>query len=191
MELSRELYVALVAIVAALRIVELGVSKRHQRELAERGARKADDPQFPAMVVLHTCVLAGAAAEAVFLKRPFYPVLGSMMGALFLGANALRWWVIGTLGPHWNVQVVRSTGLGVVSDGPYRYVRHPNYVAVFVELLAVPLVHGAWITAAVGAVLHVLVLRRRIALEDSVLLADEGYRRVMGGKPRFVPWPMS
>ena len=187
MELSRELYVALVAIVAALRIVELGVSKRHQRELAERGARKADDPQFPAMVVLHTCVLAGAAAEAVFLKRPFYPVLGSMMGALFLGANALRWWVIGTLGAHWNVQVMDSARLGVVTNGPYRWVRHPNYTAVFVEMLALPLIYTAWITALAGSAVHAWVLRGRVAAEEKVLLAEPEYRAAMGSKPRFVP----
>jgi len=103
--------------------------------------------------------------------------------------NALRWWVIATLGPHWNVQVMGSTKLGVVTSGPYRFVRHPNYVAVFVELAALPLVHGAWLTALAGSALHVLVLRRRIAAEESVLLADETYRRAMQAKPRFIPWP--
>ena len=103
----------------------------------------------------------------------------------------LRWWVIATLGPHWNVRVVRSMDLGVVTSGPYRFVRHPNYVAVFVELLALPLVHGAYLTSIAGALLHVAVLRRRITLEESVLMADPAYRRAFEGKPRFLPWPMS
>jgi methyltransferase len=87
--------------------------------------------------------------------------------------------------------------MGVVSSGPFRYVRHPNYVAVFVELAALPLVHGAWLTALGGSLLHVVILRRRIALEEQVLLADPGYRAVMGPKPRFLPrffalpWPTS
>src|SRR5204863_108279 len=76
---------------------------------------------------------------------------------------------------------------GVVTGGPYRWIRHPNYVAVFVELLALPLVHGAWLTALAGAALHVPVLRRRLALEESVLAADPVYRDLMGRKPRFVP----
>ena len=78
--------------------------------------------------------------------------------------------------------------LGVVTSGPYRYVRHPNYVAVFVELTALPLVHGAYLTAIAGALLHVAILHRRIGLEESVLMADEAYRRAFAGKPRFLPF---
>ena len=79
--------------------------------------------------------------------------------------------------------------LGVVTAGPYRFVRHPNYVAVFVELLALPLVHGAYLTAVAGTLLHLLILRRRVSLEESVLMADEGYRRAFADKPRFIPMP--
>jgi len=187
MELSQVLYLALLAVVAALRIVELRISRRNQQALAARGATKAADPRFPAMVVLHTCVLAGAAAEVVFLHCPFYPLLGATMGALFLAANALRWWVIHTLGTHWNVQVMDSARLGVVTTGPYRWVRHPNYSAVFVEMLALPLLHTAWITALVGSAAHAWVLRGRVAAEEKVLLAEAAYRAAMGAKPRFVP----
>ena len=187
MELSRALFVALVAAVAALRFVELRISRRNQRRLAERGATRAPDPRFPAMVAVHTCVLAGAAAEVVFLERPFYPLLASVMGALFLAANALRWWVIHTLGAHWNVQVMDSARLGVVTSGPYRWVRHPNYSAVFVEMLSLPLIHTAWITALAGTVAHLWVLRGRVAAEEKVLLAEPEYRAAMGNKPRFLP----
>jgi methyltransferase len=139
------------------------------------------------MVVLHTAVLAGAAAEVVFLERPFYPMLGAVMGALFLGANGLRWWVIRTLGTHWNVQVMDSARLGVVTTGPYRWVRHPNYTAVFVEMLALPMIHTAWITATAGGVAHAWVLRGRVVAEERVLLADPGYCAAMAAKPRFLP----
>jgi methyltransferase len=70
-------------------------------------------------------------------------------------------------------------------------VRHPNYVAVFAELAALPLVHGAYLTAIAGALLHVVILHRRVGLEESVLMADESYRRAFARKPRFLPWPMS
>ena len=109
------------------------------------------------------------------------------MGVLFLGANALRWWVIRTLGAHWNVQVMDSARLGVVTTGPYRWVRHPNYTAVFVEMLALPLIHTAWITALAGGAAHAWVLRGRVAAEERVLLADPLYRAEMSAKPRFVP----
>jgi methyltransferase len=187
MELSRALYVALIGLVAVLRLVELRISKRNQKRMAAQGAKKAEDPRFPAMVALHTAVLAGAAAEVVFLRRPFYPLLAAPMGALFLAANALRWWVIHTLGAHWNVQVMDSARLGVITSGPYRWVRHPNYSAVFAEMLSLPLIHTAWLTAAVGTTLHAWVLRGRIVAEERVLLANPAYRTAMESKPRFLP----
>jgi hypothetical protein len=95
--------------------------------------------------------------------------------------------MIPSLDAHWNVAVVDSIGLGVVTDGPFRFVRHPNYAAVFVELIALPLIHTAWVTALCGGVAHIWVLSRRLAVEDAVLLADPRYRSLMGRKPRFLP----
>jgi methyltransferase len=139
------------------------------------------------MVLLHTAVLIGAALEVVLLKRPFIPILAAVMFAIFLAANAVRWWVIRTLGQHWNVQVMNSTTLGVITSGPFRYVRHPNYAAVFSEMVALPLIHTAWITAAAGTIAHIVVLRQRLSTEESVLLANAEYRASMGHKPRFIP----
>jgi len=109
------------------------------------------------------------------------------MLAVFLAANAVRWWVIRSLGAHWNVQVVDSTRLGVVTSGPFRYVRHPNYAAVFAEMLALPLIHAAWITALAGAIAHIGVLAQRLSTEERVLFANPDYRAAMTGKPRFLP----
>jgi methyltransferase len=182
-------YLILCGAVGAGRLIEMGLSRRHQRALAGQGAPLLPERGFPAMVALHTGVIAGAALEVVLLHRRFVPAVGIPALAALGLANLLRWWVIATLGVHWNVRVVRSTDLGIVTGGPYRFVRHPNYVAVFVELLALPLVHGAVLTAGAGAVLHFIVLNRRIALEESVLMADDRYRLAFAQKPRFVPWP--
>jgi methyltransferase len=194
MELSVRLYLALLAGVGVGRMLEMRLSRRHQRALGARGIAVAREPVFGWMVALHSGVLAAAAIEVLALRRPFLPALGVPALVAFALANLLRWWVIATLGPHWNVRVMGSVGaVGVVSSGPFRFVRHPNYVAVFVELAALPLVHGAWITALGGALLHLVILRRRVALEESILLADARYREVMGRKPRFLPlpWPTS
>jgi methyltransferase len=187
---STTFFVLLCATVGACRLVELTISRRHQRALADaHGAAPLPEPVFGAMVALNTGIIGGAALEAVLLHRPFTAAIGVPALLVVLLANALRIWVIRTLGIHWNVRVVRSMPLGVVTGGPYRFVRHPNYVAVFSELLALPLVHGAYLTAAFGSLLHLLILRRRVTLEESVLLTDEGYRRAFAGKPRFLPWP--
>jgi methyltransferase len=180
-------FLALLVAVAALRVVELQISRRHQVSMIERGASKVAEPRFGWMVALHTAVLVGAGVEVVFLHRPFIPLLAAVMFTIFLAANAVRWWVIRTLGEHWNVQVVDSTRLGVIVTGPFRFVRHPNYAAVFAEMLALPLIHTAWITALAGSIAHVVVLSQRLATEERVLFADPGYRSAMAGKPRFLP----
>lgn len=184
-------FVVLLVAVGVGRLIEMRLSRAHQRALAARGAAPLPEPIFGAMVALHTGVLAAAAVETLALHRPFHLALGLPALVLVALSNALRWWVIATLGVHWNVRVVASSSLGVVTSGPYRFVRHPNYVAVFVELAALPLVHGAYLTAIAGSLLHLVILGRRIALEESVLMSDESYRRAFADKPRFVPWPMS
>jgi len=180
-------FLGLLLAVALLRILELKISRRHQKDMISRGAAKVDEPRFRWMVVLHTAVLIGAALEVVFLKRPFIPILAATMFVIFLAANGVRWWVIRTLGNHWNVQVMDSTSLGVITSGPFRYVRHPNYAAVFSEMVALPLIHTAWITAVVGSLAHVVVLSQRLATEERVLLANPEYRASMGQKSRFIP----
>src|SRR5881628_2680458 len=155
--------------------------------MAARGAAKIDEPKFRWMVLLHTAVLLGAALEVVFLGRPFILGLAAPMFAVFLAANAVRWWVIRSLEAHWNVQVVDSTRLGVVTSGPFRFVRHPNYAAVFTEMLALPLIHTAWITALLGSLGHLIVLTQRLGTEERVLLANPEYRVAMASKPRFIP----
>jgi methyltransferase len=187
MELSVIAYLGLLFVVALLRVYELQISRRHQREMMAHGAVKVSDPRFRWMVLLHTGILLGAAFEVVFLRRPFYLLFGAVCFAIFLAANIVRWWVIRTLGEHWNVQVMNSTGMGVITTGPFRYVRHPNYAAVFIEMLVLPLIHCAWITAFAGSAAHIVVLSQRLATEERVLSADARYRQVMSGKPRFLP----
>jgi methyltransferase len=187
MDLTVIAFLVLLLAVAALRILELRISRHHQQELVARGAAKVFEPKFRWMVMLHTSVLVGAALEVVLLKRRFFPILGAIMFAIFLAANAVRWWVIRTLGDHWNVQVMDSTRLGVVTSGPFRFVRHPNYAAVFAEMLALPLIHTAWITALAGSLAHVAILAQRLSTEEAVLFANPDYRAAMTGKPRFLP----
>ena len=185
--MSVALYLALLCAVGLERLIELRVSARNQRRLAARGFARVRDPGFPAMVALHVVVPVASGLEVILWRRPFLPVLGLSAGTLFLLAQGIRWWVIRTLAVHWNVQVVASTRLGVVSDGPYRFLRHPNYAAVFVEMLALPLIHTAWVTALITTPAHAVLLRRRVAIEENVLLADPAYRLSMGSKPRFFP----
>jgi methyltransferase len=187
MDITVIAFLALLLTVGLLRIFELRVSRRHQLQMAAHGATKVQEPQFRWMVFVHSAILIGAALEVVLLHRPFIPALATVMLFLFLAANAVRLWVVRTMGKHWNVQIVNSTSLGVVTDGPFRFVRHPNYAAVFVEMVSLPLIHTAWITALLGCVGCVATISRRIILEESVLFSNPAYRTAMAGKPRFLP----
>ena len=187
MDISTIAFLALLLAVALLRIFELRVSERNRERMLAQGATKVDKPQFRWVVLVHTTVLIGAALEVVFLHRPFIPILGGVMLGIFLISNLVRLWVVRAMGTHWNVQVMNSTGMGVVTSGPFRFVRHPNYAAIFAEMFSLPLIHTAWITAIVGFVGYAAAISQRIAVEESVLLADPAYRASMAGKPRFLP----
>jgi methyltransferase len=162
-------------------------SKTNQRSLVDQGAVLVAEPDYIWMVLLHSVWLAGAGLEVALAGRRFLPWLGITATLFFLAANGMRYWAIKSLSHHWNTQVVDSARLGVVTSGPYRWMRHPNYAAVVVELAALPLIHTAYVTAAVTTLLHIPVMARRIRLEESVLMSNEQYRKSMGSKPRFLP----
>jgi methyltransferase len=162
-------FAVLVAAVALERVAELVVARRNQRWSTARGAVEAGAGHYPAMVALHTGLLAGALLEVWLGHRSFVPALGWPMLALVVAAQLLRWWCIATLGPQWNTRILVVPGLGRVNRGPYRLMAHPNYVAVVVEGFALPLVHTAWITALVFTVLNAGLLRVRIGAENEAL----------------------
>ncbi|WP_134766733.1 isoprenylcysteine carboxylmethyltransferase family protein [Nocardioides sp. 1609] len=162
-------FTVLVLLVGVERLAELVVSKRNAAWSFDRGGVETGLGHFPAMVVLHTGLLVGALAE-VWLLRPGPPsVLAWSMLALVVASQALRWWCIATLGPRWNTRVIVVPGLAPVAAGPYRWLSHPNYVAVVVEGVALPLVGGAWVTAVVFTVLNAALLRVRIRVENQAL----------------------
>lgn len=170
-------YVLLIAAVALERLAELIVSKRNLAWARARGGREYGFGHYPFMVFLHSALLVGCLIEAA--NRPFIPALGWTMLAVVVLAQALRWWCIAALGPRWNTRIVVVPGLPLVARGPYRWLRHPNYVAVVLEGFALPLVHSAWITAIVFTVLNAGLLWVRIRAEESALaeaLAEEPAR---------------
>jgi len=167
-------YTVLLLAVAAERVAELVVSQRHLRWARERGALESGQGHYPAMVVLHIGLLVGCLVEVEILDRPYVAWLGIPMLVVVLGAQALRWWCIRSLGPQWNTRVVVVPGLPLVRTGPYRWFRHPNYVAVVAEGVALPLVHTAWVTALVFTVLNAGLLSVRIRCENRLLAGVAG-----------------
>ncbi len=162
-------FTVLVALVGLERVAELVVSTRNAAWSMERGGVETGKGHYPFMVVLHTGLLVGALVEA-WVRRPDVPSpLAWSMLALVVASQALRWWCISTLGRRWNTRVIVVPGLAPVGGGPYAVFKHPNYVAVVIEGFALPLVHGAWITAVVFTVLNAGLLAVRIRAEDAAL----------------------
>ncbi|WNI19442.1 isoprenylcysteine carboxyl methyltransferase family protein [Actinacidiphila sp. ITFR-21] len=162
-------YTLLVLLVAGERLAELVTARRNAAWSRRHGAAEYGRGHYPVMVALHTGLLAGCLVEAHTAGRPFQPALGWPMFALALAAQALRWWCIRTLGPRWNTRVIVVPGLPLVTGGPYRLMSHPNYLAVVVEGLALPLVHGAWITALCFTLADLPLLAVRLRCENSAL----------------------
>ena len=168
---SRWLYLGFVALVALERLLEVRISRRHAARLRARGGFEAGCDHYPRMVALHAGLLAAAPLEVLLLGRPFVPALAAATMALVAATMALRYWVIAALGDRWTTRIFVVPGEAAVRRGPYRLLRHPNYLAVAVEVAALPLIHTAWASAAVFSFANVLLLRTRIRVEDGVLAA--------------------
>ena len=184
---TRVLYTVLIGLIASGRLVELRVAGRNLRSLIARGGIEVAPEHYPWMVLLHASFLAACPLEVWLLDRPFLPALGIPMLLLVVLAAVLRWWVIRTLHGRWTTRIVCLPGVPPVTAGPYRFLRHPNYLAVIVEMFALPLVHTAWLTAVAYSVLNAAILRVRIRAEEEALSRLSDYGTAFAGRPRLVP----
>lgn len=183
-------FFALLAAVLVERLVELALSVRNARRVRSRGAIEGEPHAFYALLVLtHSLLFVAAPLEVVAFDRPFLPPLALAATAVVAAAMALRYWAVAALGDRWNTRVLVVPGEPAVAGGPYRFVRHPNYVAVTAELAALPLVHTAWATALAATAANAWILSRRIRYEEAALERASDYRSRLGDRPRFVPRP--
>jgi methyltransferase len=168
----------LVLLVIAERFAELAVARRHTRALLAAGGREHGRGHYPFMVALHAALLAGCLLEPLVAGRTFRPTRFAAGAAIVAAAEALRWWTIATLGDRWTTRVIVLPGRPLVTGGPFRFLRHPNYLAVALEVAALPLSVGAWITAVAASLVNGwLLLAVRIPCEERAL----GLRRAISG----------
>ena len=167
--MSAYAYLILIALVCVERLAELALSRRHLTWALRYGGVEKGRRHYPWMVAAHAGLLVAAPAEVLLGHRPFIPWLGWPALAAVLAAQGLRWWCIATLGPRWNTRVVVIPGIPLIRAGPYRWLRHPNYLAVAAEGVALPLVHTAWLTAIGFTAVNAVLLWVRIRTEDRAL----------------------
>jgi methyltransferase len=184
---SPESYYLLLALIAAQRLLEMRTSRRNCAALGP-GAQSPDPiGNWPAMVVLHALLLILPGVEVSWTQRVApAPVFWTGLAALGL-AQLLRFWALRTLGPMWNARGLIHADQQIVSSGPYRYIKHPNYLAVLIELIAIPVIGGAWRSLALLTLPHLVVLWRRIKGEEALLRKTGSWSQDMAGKAAFYP----
>lgn len=160
--------VLFLAVLAAQRAGELVLSARNARRLLARGAREHAAGHFPLLVLVHVLFPILLVIDVLGLGARPGPAWPAWL-ALWFGAQALRCAAVRALGGRWTVRIFVLPGAPLVRDGPYRFLRHPNYVAVVLELVAAPMMFGAWRTALVVGAINLLALRVRIAEEERAL----------------------
>jgi methyltransferase len=148
------------------RTAELVLARRNERILKTQGAIEFDKDGYKVIATMHVAFFISLICEKVFLHRALntYWVVST---SLFVGAQFLRYWAIRSLGVHWNTKVLVIPGKKLVARGPYKYIQHPNYVAVITEIAVIPLIFSCYITATVFSLFNLILLRRRMKIEES------------------------
>lgn len=166
---TRVWYLGVVAVIAGQRLWELSVSRRHLRILRDRGAYEVGRDHYPLMVTLHVAFLISCALEPWLVQRRFSLLVGGAALAVLAAAQVLRFWTISTLGERWTTRVMVVPGAPLIKTGPYRWLRHPVYLAVVAEIAAIPLLHSLWFTAVVFSLLNLGLLSVRVSVENTAL----------------------
>lgn len=188
MQRSRPLFLLILAGLGLQRLWELRLSRRNATGLLAAGGREHAAAHYRTMKVLHGGWFVAMTAEVLLLRRPFYPRLAVAASVLFTLGQSLRQLAIRTLGARWTTRVITLPGEQPVSGGIYRFLRHPNYLGVILELAAVPLFHTAYLTSISFSLANAWLLRTRIRAEEAALTTDNQYDTHLGDRARFLPW---
>ncbi len=163
-----KLFLLFVSLLIIQRISELMLARRNERAVRKMGAREYDAEGYRTIVLMHAAFFVSLVAEYILLGRTLnghWPVLLTV----FILTQALRYWAIASLGKFWNTKILVVPGTEAIKKGPYRYVRHPNYIAVVIEIAVIPLIFSCFITCILFSALNLIALRRRIRIEESAL----------------------
>lgn len=173
------LRLAVCGAMGALRLIELSWSRRHLGSAPSTEGRWSRET-YPFIILVHTVAILGTAFGGGSKAK------GSWLALLF-AVQPLRFWSLLTLGERWNTRGAVPDELVVETGGPYRYVRHPNYLVVMVELAALPLAFGRVALAVLVSTVNALLLAVRIQEEERLLARSPEWRAHFGRRRRFIP----
>jgi methyltransferase len=166
------LFIVIIALVVAQRLMELVIAKDNEKWLREQGAVEYGKSHYKYIVTLHTLWFVSMIAEYALRSDITLDNVSVALIAAFIVLQALRVWVLSSLGKYWNTKILVVPNAQLVAKGPYKFIKHPNYIIVVLELLVLPLAFHLMITAALFSVLNAAVLYVRIKEENKALGYD-------------------
>ncbi|NIP39569.1 MAG: hypothetical protein GWO07_14705 [Candidatus Dadabacteria bacterium] len=161
-------FIIFISIIIVQRISELILSKRNENYLKSQGAIENDKGGYKYIILMHNLFFISLIAEFIFIKRrpsEYWIILL----IIFICTQGLRYWAIFSLGKRWCTKIFVLSDSDLIKSGPYKYFKHPNYIAVIIELAIIPLLFSCYYTAIIFSILNIIVLRRRIILEEHAL----------------------
>jgi methyltransferase len=175
-----------IAFIILQRLTELAIARKNEKWMKSHGALEFGSGHYPAMVMIHSAFILSMFAEVVFFHRElsaYWPVLL----VLFVLTQLMRIWALMSLGPYWNTKIIVLPSAKIVKKGPYRFIKHPNYVIVALELIIIPLMFNAYWTAAIFTILNIVILSVRIPAEEKALAQLTQYESEFRENGRFIP----
>ena len=166
---------------------ESWISTRNSRELIKKGAIEVAPRLLPIMIVIYALMYIGSWLEFLWIPRTISTAWVVGFVSLFCAAKALKLWAVRSLGSFWTMRVLILRDSQVVTKGPYRWIRHPNYAAVLSEIAATPLIGKCYFTFAAVMILFSIVLALRIRKEETALKRHTNYEDQMIVRGRFLP----
>jgi methyltransferase len=185
--ITRVIFVSIVAAVLIQRWVELRISQRHVMALLAQGGRLHGSNLIGIVKGLQIAWFVAMIAEVWGLNRPFMPLLAAIAILATIAGQSLRYLSMRALGQRWTLPIVTLPGASAIDTGIYRYLRHPNWLGVILEILALPLIHGAYLTAICFSIANAILIIWRIKAEEKALSQDNNYAQVLAMQPRLIP----
>lgn len=167
-------------------MTEWFIAQQNEKWMVKKGGIEHGSEHYPYIIALHIFFLLVFFLEVTFLKKELTYIWYILLPILAL-AQVIRYWAIYSLGKYWNTKIIIVPGELVISKGPYLYMKHPNYVIVAVEILIIPLLFQAYITAVLFTLLNMVIMTIRIPAEEKALQQHTNYNESFGMRTRFIP----
>ncbi|MBD2504915.1 isoprenylcysteine carboxyl methyltransferase family protein [Anabaena azotica] len=185
--LTRYIFLGIIFVVFLQRMIELRISKSNEAYMLAQGAKKHSDNLLGAVKVLQISWVIAAIAEVWYFNRPFSLPLAAVAVSLTIAGQVLRYLSMQALGQRWTLPIMTIPNMPVVDKGIYLYLRHPNWLGVILEIAALPLIHGAYLTTIVFSVANAFIISKRVQTEEEALTQNSNYSLVFANRPRFIP----